>query len=69
MSHRQPIAGLSYLPGQAELPGMAPISDAELAKRRAAQALRPALPQSACDHGLFSDAAAQTDLVEAARRG
>jgi hypothetical protein len=60
--------GDRYLPGQLELAGTAPISDADLAKHLAAEMLRPAVPQRACDHGLFSDAAAQTDLVEAARR-
>jgi hypothetical protein len=30
--------------------------------------LRPRVPQEACDHGLFSDESAQTDLVDMARR-
>ena len=31
---------------------------------QAAAPLKPARPQRACDHGLFSDDAAQLDLVE-----
>jgi hypothetical protein len=57
----------SYLPGQAEIPGTAPASGPELAKRRAAQPLRPSAPQAPCDVGLFGDAAAQADLVDRAR--
>jgi hypothetical protein len=58
---RQSVAGLSYLPGQTEIPGTAPACPA----RRLAQApLRPSRPQLPCDHGLFSDEAAQLDLVE-----
>jgi len=40
---------------------------AELARRKAAAPLKPKAPQSACALGLFSDAAAQTDLVDMAR--
>jgi hypothetical protein len=64
---RTAIAGLSPLPGQAEIPGTAPISDAEQVRRKAAQPLRPTKPQARCDHGLFSYEAAQIDLVDLAR--
>lgn len=39
----------------------------ELARRAAAAPLAPTVPQQACDVGLFSDAACQTDLVALAR--
>lgn len=36
----------------------------ELAQRQWRAGLKPAKPQRACDHGLFSDDAAQLDLCE-----
>ena len=39
----------------------------ELARRQAAAPLRPKVRQETCDIGLFSDAANQTDLVDAAK--
>ena len=39
----------------------------ELARRAALAPLKPKVPQSACDIGLFSDAHTQTDLVERVR--
>jgi hypothetical protein len=36
--------------------------------RQAAAPLRPAVPQEACDVGLFSDQSTQLDLVERMRR-
>lgn len=50
------------------LPGFEPITDAELAQRRASQPLKPKAEQRPCDVGLFSDDAAQSDLVEMARQ-
>lgn len=58
-----PLAGCTPL-------GLRPIAQdqAELAKRKAAAPLKPAKPQAACDVGLFSDDAAQSDLVDMARK-
>jgi hypothetical protein len=56
---RESLAGLSYLPGQLEIAGTA-----KSAHGFANQSLRPSKPQKPCDHGLFSDDAAQLDLVE-----
>lgn len=39
-----------------------------LAKRKAAEPLKPKRPQEPCDLGLFGDAAAQLDLVDMARK-
>jgi hypothetical protein len=52
---------------QWEIPGAAPISDGDLARRVAAAPLRPSAAQLPCDAGLFGDAAAQLDLIEFAR--
>ncbi len=46
------------------IPGAERARDSALAKRRAAQPLRPAVPQKACDVGLFGDSAAQIDLID-----
>jgi hypothetical protein len=54
------------MPRQLDLPGTEPIADAELAKRRAEQPLKPDAPQESCDIGLFGDEAAQTDLMDLA---
>lgn len=51
------------LPGQMELPQTAAQS-AELARRKAAAPLLATKTQKPCDIGLFSDEAAQLDLVE-----
>lgn len=51
------------LPGQLEIPAISP-----LVQRRAAQSMVPDKPQKPCDIGLFSDDAAQLDLVEMARK-
>jgi len=45
------------------LPGAEPASDATMARRAAAKPLRPLVPQQPCDIGLFSDDAAQADLL------
>lgn len=55
------------LPGQMELPRTEE-RPAELAKLKAAAPLKPGKPQRPCDHGLFSDAAAQIDLVDMIRK-
>lgn len=44
------------------------VDQAEIARRRAAAPLKPAKPQQACDVGLFSDVATQTDLVDLVRK-
>lgn len=49
---------------QATIPGTAPITQRELAERRAALPLKPKADQRPCDVGLFSDEAAQFDLVD-----
>jgi inorganic pyrophosphatase-like protein/conjugative element/phage-associated large polyvalent protein len=54
-------------PEQAELAGTGPISDAELAQRRADQRLKAKADQQPADQGLFSDDSKQTDLVDMAR--
>lgn len=53
------------LPGQMDLPECPEQCPAQ---RKADQPLRPSQPQVPCDHGLFSDDAAQLDLVDEARR-
>lgn len=45
------------------LPRAEQATTAEVAQQRAAAPLRPSKPQQACDVGLFSDDAAQLDLV------
>jgi hypothetical protein len=44
------------------------ISDAEVAKRKARESLKPKVRQKPADEGLFGDEANQTDLVELAGR-
>jgi hypothetical protein len=46
------------------IPGTERISDAELAKRRAEQPLKPKATQKPADEGLFSDESKQTDLID-----
>lgn len=52
---------------QTVLPGAERITDAELAKRKAAEPLKPKAAQQQADEGLFGDTAAQTDLVDMAK--
>lgn len=56
-------AGQQYV-----LPGAERATPAQIARRRAAEPLRASKPQQPCDHGLFSDDARQTDLIDAVRR-
>lgn len=49
------------------LPGTERISDAELAKRRSEQSLKPKVAQRPADEGLFSDENKQRDLVDQVR--
>jgi hypothetical protein len=49
--------------GQYVLPGAEEAGDAAMARRAADAPLRPRVPQQPCDHGLFSDDAAQVDLL------
>lgn len=50
------------------LPGAERISDSRLAQRRAVEKLKAKADQKPCDHGLFSDAAAQIDIEDLTRR-
>jgi hypothetical protein len=50
------------------IPGAERISDAEFARRKAAEALKAEVNQKPADEGLFGDGANQTDLVELAGR-
>jgi hypothetical protein len=45
------------------LPGAERASDAAMARRAADAPLKAGVPQRPCDHGLFSDDAAQVDLL------
>jgi hypothetical protein len=45
------------------LPGAERAGDAAMARRAADAPLRPRVPQQPCDLGLFSDDAAQVDLL------
>jgi hypothetical protein len=49
---------------QEVLPGAEKISDAELAQRRADQALKPGVAQKPADFGLFGDSNKQIDLLD-----
>jgi hypothetical protein len=49
------------------IPGTERISDAELAKRRTKQPLKPKAAQKPADEGWFSDENKQTDLVDQLR--
>ena len=51
------------LPGQMELP-QTEERKADLAKRRAAESLKPQTAQKPCDIGLFSNAPKQIDLED-----
>ena len=50
------------------IPGAEKISDAEVAKRKAAEPLKPKVGQKPADEGLFGDWAYQTDLVDLAAK-
>jgi hypothetical protein len=50
------------------LAGASRTGDGETAQRRADRPVRPKAPQSPCDIGLFSDEAAQADLLDLMRR-
>lgn len=56
----------STLPGQRELPQTG-AQLADLARRKAAAPLRPAVPQKSCDVGLFGDEAGQLDIIDRLR--
>jgi hypothetical protein len=45
------------------IPGAERVGDGTLAQRRVDKPLQPRAPQRPCDHGLFSDDAAQADLL------
>jgi len=63
MTTERTQAGEQFVLAGAERVGLA-----ELARRRAAAPLKPATAQRPCDVGLFSDQAAQVDLVDLARK-
>jgi hypothetical protein len=50
------------------IPGAEKISDAEVAKRKAGEPLKPRVAQKPADEGLFGDEANPTDLVDLAAR-
>jgi hypothetical protein len=54
------------LPGQLDLP-QCESKPRDQMQRAAAAPLKPSTPQEPCDVGLFSDGAAQTDLVDLCR--
>ncbi len=60
---RKSVQGVSYLPGQQDLPETAPSSQQYLACK-VANLIKPRKPQKPCDHGLFSDDANQLDLLK-----
>ena len=48
------------------MPGAEKVSDAEVAKRKAVEPLKPKVGQKPADEGLFGDEANQTDFVDLA---
>lgn len=60
LSERTPAGDQHVIPGAGR-------DQAGLARRLAAEPLKPRADQKPCDVGLFSDVAAQTDLIERAR--
>ena len=46
------------------IPGAEKVSDAEIAKRKARDALKPKVAQKPADEGLFGDRAYQFDLAD-----
>ena len=53
---------------QRVIPGAEKVSDAEIAKRRAREPLKPKVGQKPADEGLFGDGATQTDIIDLAGR-
>jgi hypothetical protein len=68
MSPSKPVIEQTPIGPQYVLPGAERITDSELARKRAETRLRPTVAQRPCDVGLFGDTAAQSDLVDRARR-
>lgn len=58
------IQGAKEHAGQLQIPGCEPISQKQLVERKFAEPLRAVASQKPCDIGLFSDDAAQIDLIE-----
>ena len=50
------------------IPGAEKVSDAEIAKRKAGEPLKPKVGQKPADEGLFGDGASQADLVDLAAK-
>ena len=50
------------------IPGAEKVSEAEVAKRKAGEPLKPKVGQKPADEGLFGDWANQSDLVDLASR-
>jgi hypothetical protein len=46
------------------IPAAEKLSDAEVAKRKARQPLKPQVAQKPADHGLFSDESKQIDFID-----
>jgi hypothetical protein len=63
------VLKMKPLAGQLSLAGCGHAPVRLLLQRQADATLRPGKPQQPCDLGLFSDDAAQADLVDMARRG
>lgn len=64
-----PACTLSTCPGRQTFTQIFRPDLAGLARKRASEPLQPSRPQAACDFGLFSDDAAQLDLVTIAQQG
>lgn len=62
MSARQPVQGVSYLPGQRQLPLSG--STKRFLVHKSREPLKPVTPQKVCNIGLFSDDKNQLDLVD-----
>lgn len=62
---QRPARGLE---GQMDLPGTGPITDAELAQRRADEPLRPRVEQKPMEEGLFGTGKDQRELFQPATR-
>jgi hypothetical protein len=65
------VSAIDHTPAgpQHVIPGAERVGDGTLAQRRADAPLKPRVPQRPCDHGLFSDDAAQADLLDVIGRG
>ncbi len=46
------------------IPGAGKVSDAEVAKRKAGEPLKPKVRQKPADHGLLSDESKQIDFID-----